>query len=80
MSVSDEKVSESRPCKKCGIKIHFIKGPSGNIIPMQQVRTVYFVDDNKVRSATAKGFSTDAMYVSHFETCPNASSFSKGKR
>ena len=70
-------MSEARPCRACGMKIEMRDGPNGKVIPLQRVRTVYVAnDDGSVTKASVAG---DAIYVSHFETCPKASSFSKPK-
>jgi hypothetical protein len=79
-----------RPCRKCGMKIAFAEGPNGKQIPLQKIRNVYYIaaDDAEARAraldprATADdGMRYDAgqLYVSHFETCPNAAEFSRGR-
>lgn len=75
-----------RPCKLCGMKIEFIVGPNGVHIPLQKIRTVYYVTDEGEEEAQAhkldlrddpNGVYGERYWVSHFETCPNASSFSR---
>ena len=75
-------MSEPRPCKRCGMKIEMIEGPNGKAIPAQRVRVVY--DRVKTESGETLvkldfGGAEMALYVSHFETCPNAKDFSKGR-
>lgn len=78
---SNEKVGTT--CRACGAKIEFITGPSGKTIPAQRVRSVYFLkskgrDDAIVTHLErAEGFSDERLYISHFETCPDASRFSR---
>lgn len=74
------KAGEARPCKACGMPIEFRNGPDGRLVPMQRVRTVYAAllplhgghVEKWERPAEVEG-----LFVSHFETCPSASSFSK---
>lgn len=74
-----------RPCKACGMKIEMIEGPNGKHIPAQRIRTVYQRIDldhsshlRKADIAQAQGDPyPPVLYVSHFETCPHADSFSR---
>lgn len=61
-----------RPCRACGVKICNVKGPGGKYIPLDMEAPVY-----EIRGGAA--FKANASYVSHFCTCPKASSFSKAK-
>lgn len=62
-----------RPCRACGHPLEFHTGPNGKTLPLQRVRTLYFVDaTGMVRSEKAEG-----VLISHFEACPSASRFSK---
>lgn len=81
-----------RPCRMCGMSITMIEGPNpGKIIPGQAIRTVYVRDGDKLRKvdllrllqeeAERQGEAPPEsveIFVSHFETCPNASEFSGG--
>ena len=72
---------EARPCKRCGMRIEFHVGPNGNRIPLQRIRTVYVMrPDATIANATSLVYAADGIYVSHFETCPNANEFSRGAR
>lgn len=63
-----------RPCKRCGMRIEFHVGPNGKPIPLQRIRTLYWVRDGRAVKHDAAG---EPFYVSHFETCPNAGEFSR---
>ena len=65
----------ARPCKACGMDIEFIEGPSGRDIPAQKIRTVYFLVRGRLEKYESQG--RVPIYVSHFETCPQANLFSK---
>ena len=67
----------ARPCDACGVMLEFHVGPNGKTLPLQRVRSVYVCNpDGTVKKAEVVG---DAIFVSHFETCFKASSFSKPK-
>lgn len=75
---------ESRPCKACGMPIEFREGPNGKMIPLQRVKSIYFLRDplygGALEHATGATFGTvEAIYVSHFETCPSASDFHRNR-
>jgi len=63
--------------------IEFHIGPNGKAIPLQKVRTVYTVSagPNEVEKALVSlaGLPSTQAFVSHFETCPKAGEFSRGK-
>ncbi|MEE8240124.1 MAG: hypothetical protein V3R16_02550 [Nitrospirales bacterium] len=68
----------ARPCKVCGMSIEMIEGPNGKVIPAQKIRTVYrgVIEPNgdwKLHKQELP--EAEAYYVSHFETCPQASQF-----
>lgn len=70
---------KGRPCKACGVQIIFAKSEkTGKTLPLARVRSVY--------SIRANGFATKALdpegdiYVSHYETCPSASEFTRKKK
>lgn len=72
---------EERPCRACGMKIEFRIGPNGKPIPLQRVRSVYALqaDGSLLKVCDEQAARGEPVYVSHFETCPKASSFSKPK-
>lgn len=69
-----------RKCGRCPAKIVFAEGPNGNAIPLQRVRRVYSVADGKAFPLALENEAEVKTYVSHFETCPAASSFSRGRK
>lgn len=68
-----------RDCQRCGMPIEFINGPSGRPLPAQKIRTVYRLLDTEGgrRLQKKEGAAEEMLYVSHFETCPNADEFSR---
>jgi hypothetical protein len=68
------------------MKIELIEGPNGKAIPAQRVRVIYIRNPDeptlrkldKEDGALCDNGSVE-IYVSHFETCPNANDFSKGR-
>lgn len=64
-----------RPCRKCGMTIEFIEGPNGKAIPAQRIKVVYVRSAGKLAKVAVEG----DVFVNHFETCPSASSFSRGR-
>lgn len=71
-------------CTGCGAQIEFVRNEkTGNVIPAQMVRSVYvlvkpLVGDDELQKLDRP--KAERLYVSHFETCPVASDFSKGAR
>ena len=79
-----------RPCRLCRARLEFIAGSSGRPIPLQSIRTVYVVAEDElgnerverldlseaIRQHVADGARAE-LFVSHFETCPDADSFSR---
>ncbi len=77
----------ARPCDACGASIEFIEGPNGRPIPVQKIRTVYRIPTGQpvgapalVKAEIAEVDDPGWLYVSHFETCPDAARFSRRKR
>ncbi len=70
---------EPRPCKRCGMTIVFIQNAAtGNMIPAQAIRVVYERrPDGKLQKVERDDLK---LYVSHFETCPEAGEFRRKKR
>lgn len=64
-----------RKCKECGAKLVFAEGPSGKVLPLQRVRSVYRVENGHA----ARVAEIDGAYVSHFETCSNPARFSRAR-
>jgi hypothetical protein len=65
-----------RPCKLCGMALLFAPGPSGAVLPLQRLRTLYtFGDAGEVARKVEE--LPEEVYVSHFETCPLANAASK---
>lgn len=71
----------TRPCKACGREIAFV--PTGAtkddgspvLLPLRRVRKVYAISGAGLAEVVLAG--GDATYISHYEDCPAASSFSK---
>lgn len=65
----------SRACKECGCPLWFVKTPEGAIIPLDTRSPVYRIHKEGAGEPTA--VRVVEHYVSHYRTCPKASSFSK---
>ena len=71
-------MSGSKPCDGCGMPIEFHQSPNGKPMPVQRVRNVYIMGaEGKLEVALRSEARPGTMFVSHFETCPRASSFSR---
>lgn len=71
-----------RPCRKCKATIEMIEGPSGRAIPAQKVTQLYVLEDGKLSPVriviNVRGYEVGApFYISHFQTCPAAASFTR---
>ena len=67
-------------CRGCGMKIEFISSAQNpeKSIPAQRVRVVY----EKISGPDhprLQVVATRELYINHFETCPKAARFSKGR-
>lgn len=75
--------AKSKPCTACKMPIEMREGPSGRLIPMQRVRTVYVLGRNllgeDMQSRTASDLGGD-LFISHFETCSDPGRFSRKKK
>lgn len=74
---------EIRPCRKCGMTIEIHEGPNGKAIPLQKVRSVYGLTKPLFGGSIMRldqNSELEDVFVSHFETCPHASSFSRGRK
>ncbi len=75
-----EPIANVTLCRGCGMKIEFIRGPNGEDIPAQKIRTVYTGQIDLTGAwelVKEERLDTEAIYVSHFETCPNAKDFTR---
>ncbi len=79
--MADAYHDRARPCRSCGASISMIKGPAGNYIPVQKVSLVYQIPPGLPGIDQADPILEVAregeFYISHFQTCPQASSHSK---
>ena len=60
-----------------------IQGPKGKYIPVQQVRKVYKLASELPgleSEPVLEEAATGTLFVSHFETCPDAAEFSRRAR
>jgi len=76
-------IGDTKTCEACGAKFEFIEGPNGKMIPAQKVRVVYGVT-LEPPFGQQKLYRADMpnevqLYISHFETCPQADRFSGGR-
>lgn len=67
---------DSRPCKACGRKLYFVRDVNGKIQPLDGETPVYVLTTDLYGQHTA--IRAANSYVTHFATCPKASTFSKG--
>ena len=66
------------PCRGCGMKIEFVKSATtGKAIPLQRIRRIYSVVADEAQQVTELD---GVLFVSHFETCPQAASFSRPRK
>jgi hypothetical protein len=75
---------DPRPCRKCKAKIEFIEGPNGRAIPVQKVTQLYVLDRAeklvKANVVTPLGaYDPGPFYISHFQTCPAAETFTRNR-
>lgn len=70
-------------CRSCKAEIEFIEGPSGRPIPAQKVTAIYVEEeDGQGKRKLVRASVPDAgpiFWVSHFQTCPEAERFSRGR-
>lgn len=70
-------------CRACKAEIEFIEGPSGRPIPAQKVTAIYVEEEDghgKRRLVRVSVPDAGPVYwISHFQTCPEAGKFSKGR-
>ena len=76
---------QTKRCEACGTLMLFVRSPDGKSMPVQRVRNSYRlgVADDGEAQAYAQDAGQGALaghFISHFETCPEASNFSKGKK
>jgi hypothetical protein len=73
---------EVKLCKGCGAKFSHIENEAtGNFLPAQQVRSLYVLEEDPMfgRKLRKVELPRGSYYVSHFETCPQANDFSRGR-
>ncbi len=68
----------------CNATITWGKTLEGKSIPLVPLRTIYHLDEEGVATplqqyGVRKG-TNPPVYVSHFETCPDAKNFGRGRR
>lgn len=75
-------MGERKTCPACGCKFEHIIGPNGTAIPVQKVRTIYYVSDDVEVAGVLQKVPTPpgSLYVSHFETCSDPKRFSRAGR
>lgn len=76
MGLSDPTSSAPRKCRLCPATILFLPNKAtGATLPGQRIKTIYRkTDAGEFEKVEIEG----ELYVSHFETCPNPSAFSRG--
>lgn len=74
----------TKPCEACGVELHFQRNQAtGKSLPLQKVKNVYVVEDGGARALSSTPGPMEMptqYYVSHFETCPKASGFTRRRR
>ena len=76
-------MSDPRPCRFCRAKIQMIPGPNGTPIPAQKITQLYISLDGGPLGSVRRGaiLSEEGdLYISHFQTCPDAKKASKRKK
>ena len=70
-----------RACRACGKMLRFAKSTvTGKLLPLERVRVVYQCSVDADGEDEARFITLDeprAAYISHFETCPRASTFTR---
>jgi len=67
-------------CRGCGRAILFARSSTGRAIPLERVRRVYRLEQRGEGPAEARALEElGTVYVSHFETCPKAEQFTRGR-
>ena len=73
----------SDTCRSCSAPLIWATSPKGRPLPLDARAVVYVIDPNETKPQAEKAndeSGTAAYYVSHFATCPNASSHSRRKK
>jgi hypothetical protein len=73
---------DSKLCDGCGAKFSHIQNQrTANFIPAQQVLSVYVLEEDLLGVPQLRKIDLPkgTYYVSHFETCPHANDFSRGR-
>lgn len=75
---------QPKPCRGCGAKMVMMDSALTKArLPAQRVRSVYIAVTDLLGNVELQKVElpNGELYISHFETCPNADDFSrKGKR
>lgn len=81
--MSEPTMPAREPCRGCGAMMAKIRNQAtGAFIPAQQVRSVYILVENlagETELQKLEGLPKGTLLVSHFETCPNANDFTRGR-
>lgn len=73
---------ESRPCRSCGAKITMIRNAeTGAMIPAQKVTLIFKLAETLLEEPELQAYrpadGTKEMWISHFQTCPDAARFTR---
>ena len=75
---------ETAKCRSCERAIIWVRSPNGSLLPLDvRPATVYTIaanDSGLVAEKVEHPLGSALFYVSHFLTCPAASTHSKGGR
>lgn len=68
-------------CTACRAKVVMILGPNGKYIPVQKVTQTYVLQmDLSGIEPRLRRHHEGEVWISHFQTCPDAASFSKRQK
>lgn len=75
---------ESRPCRSCGATITMIRNAeTGAMIPAQKVTLLFKRGETLLGEPELQAYRpakmTEEVWISHFQTCPNAAQFTRRK-
>ncbi len=72
----------TRECPACGATMHMAESPTGALIPLVKIRTLYVrpAEMNEPRVVKATILDSTEKYVNHFETCTDPERFTKKKK
>jgi hypothetical protein len=78
--VAADKRLKGKICEGCGAQMVMIQSQrTSSTIPAQRVRTVYVLVEQLIGEPQLQPVELPAgdLYISHFETCPQANDFSR---